>query len=203
MKYLALGESYTIGELLPAEENFPNQVYLALRGKGYDPMQPLIIAVTGWTTSELLEGIRAADLVERIGTDHDLVTLLIGVNNQYRGKDVEEYRSEFEELLLKAVRFAGNDKDRVIVLSIPDWGVTPFAEGRNRQEIAREIDSYNEVNKTVASKHHIYYIDITGWTREAARDPSLLTTDGLHPSGREYRRWAERIVARVEKVHPL
>ncbi len=203
MKYLAIGDSYTIGEQVPAEENFPNQVYLILRGQGYRMAQPRIIAVTGWTTDELEEGIKGADLVEKIETDQDLVTLLIGVNDQYRGRKVEEYHSAFEELLLKAVRFADNEKDRVIVLSIPDWGVTPFAEGRDREQIAKEIDQYNQVNKSVTEKHHIYYIDVTAWTREAAKDPSLLTSDGLHPSGKEYKRWAEKIAARAKKIHPL
>lgn len=203
MKYLAIGDSYTIGEQVAAEENFPNQVFRMLRDKGYGIAQPRIIATTGWTTDELEEGIRAAGIAGKIETDQDLVTLLIGVNNQYRGRDVEEYRKEFEDLLLQAVRFAGNNKERVIVLSIPDWGVTPFAGGRDREQIAREIDLYNAANKAVAEKHHIYYVDITPWTREAAKDVSLLTSDGLHPSGREYRRWAEKIVERVIRVYPL
>jgi lysophospholipase L1-like esterase len=197
MKYLALGDSYTIGEQVPAEENFPNQVYLQLRDRGVNISQPRIIAVTGWTTAELKEGIQAAGVAESISTDYDLVTLLIGVNNQYRGLSIEEYEKEFEELLAKSIHFAGDEASRVIVLSIPDWGVTPFAEGRDRALIRKEIDQFNSVNKTIAIKRGTYYIDITPWTREAGNDAGLLAPDRLHPSGREYRRWAGSITSLV------
>lgn len=199
MRYLALGDSYTIGEMVPAEQNFPNQVYRMLRDEGFDIFQPRIIATTGWTTDELEEGIQAAHVIEPVGTENDLVTLLIGVNNQYRNRDVNNYRDEFEEILMKAIRYSGNRKERVIILSIPDWGVTPFATGRDREMISAEIDAYNSANREIAERHHIYYIDITPWTREAATDPSLLSSDGLHPSGKEYKRWAKRIVAYVRK----
>lgn len=124
----------------------------------------------------------------------DFVTLLIGVNNQYRGRSVENYKPQFEELLRKAIRFAGNKADHVVVLSIPDWGVTPFANGRDKAQIATEIDAYNAANKQIAQQYQVHYIDITPWTREAANDNSLLAADGLHPSGKEYKRWAEKIV---------
>jgi lysophospholipase L1-like esterase len=202
MKYLALGDSYTIGEKIAAEENFPNQVYLMLREKNIDIMQPRIIAVTGWTTDELLEGIKASELVESIDTDNDLVTLLIGVNNQYRGRSAAEYENEFEVLLVRAIHFAQDDPGRVIVLSIPDWGITPFAEGRDRGQISREIDAFNAVNRRLAEKHHTYYIDITPWTRQAENDHGLLTTDKLHPSGREYHRWAKNITSLVLDKFP-
>ena len=197
MKYLALGDSYTIGEQVPAEENFPNQVYLLLRDRGVNISQPRIIAVTGWTTAELKEGIRAAGVAEPISTDYDLVTLLIGVNNQYRGLSIEEYEKEFEELLAKSIHFADDEAGRVIVLSIPDWGVTPFAEGRDRSLVRKEIDLFNSVNKTIAINRGTYYIDITSWTREAENDSGLLASDRLHPSGREYSRWAESIASLV------
>jgi lysophospholipase L1-like esterase len=118
---------------------------------------------------------------------------LIGVNNQYRGRPVNNYKIEFESLLKQAIKFAGGQADHVVVLSIPDWGITPFAKGRDNKKIAEEIDDYNSVNKKITSIHHVHYIDITPFTREAASDSSLLTTDGLHPSGKDYQRWAEKV----------
>ena len=124
-----------------------------------------------------------------------LFPCLIGVNNQYRGRSVDNYKPEFEELLKKAIHFAGDRADHVVVLSIPDWGVTPFANGRDRAQIAREIDAYNAANKQIAEQYDVQYIDITPWTREAATDTFIIAGDGLHPSGKEYKRWAEKIAA--------
>ena len=192
--YLALGDSYTIGESVAGFENFPSQVAGFMKG---DTMRviPRIIAKTGWTTDELESGLVTANSNDALRASYDFVSLLIGVNNQYRGRSVDNYRSEFEELLKKAIRFAGNRPDRVVVVSIPDWGITPFATGRDRNQIAREIDAYNAANRLIANQHNIHYIDITPWTREAATDLSLLAPDGLHPSGKEYRRWAQQIEA--------
>ncbi len=191
--YLALGDSYTIGEMVLAENNFPNQAARMMRNDNPGFLLERIIAKTGWTTDELEAGIVASSNDKPLLPSYDFVSLLIGVNNQYRGRSVESYRPEFEELLIKAVRYAGNRADRVVVLSIPDWGVTPFAEGRDREQIAREIDAYNEANRLIAERHHVHYINITPWTREAATDNSLLAADGLHPSAKEYKRWAEKI----------
>ncbi len=192
--YLALGDSYTIGEMVPPADNFPNQVVRIMNSDSV-PFEPArIIAKTGWTTDELDEGIKTADLESPLLPSYDFVTLLIGVNNQYRGRSVENYITEFEALLKKAIRFAGNKTEQVAILSIPDWGVTPFAEGRDRQQVAKEIDAYNEASKKVAERYHIYYINITPWTREATADNGLLAGDGLHPSGKEYQRWAEQVV---------
>lgn len=191
--YLALGDSYTIGEQVPPEDNFPNQVYRMMNNDSAPLQKPRIIATTGWTTDELDAGIRAAEAESPLQPSYDFVSLLIGVNNQYRGRSLENYREEFEALLLKAIRYAGNRPRRVVVLSIPDWGVTPFAEGRDRSRIAGEIDAYNQANKEIALRHHTYYIDITPGTREAAHDLSLLAADGLHPSGKAYRAWAAAV----------
>lgn len=191
--YLALGDSYTIGEMVPATENFPNQAATIMKSEGYNFKAARIIAKTGWTTDELENGIAAANSLEPISSNYDFVSLLIGVNNQYRGRSVANYRSEFEELLKKAIKYAGNRPGRVVVLSIPDWGVTPFAAGRDRAQIALEIDAYNAANKEIALRYNVHYIDITPWTREAASDNSLLASDGLHPSGKEYKRWAEAL----------
>ena len=191
--YLALGDSYTIGEKVPPQDNFPSQVVRILKNDTIGMMAARIIAQTGWTTDELEQGIITAHASDPLRPSYDFVSLLIGVNNQYRERSVDNYRPEFEELLRKAIRYAGNRPDRVVVLSIPDWGVTPFAAGRDRDRIAREIDAYNMVNKEVAASYNIYYIDITPWTREAATDNSLLAPDLLHPSSKEYKRWAEKI----------
>ena len=190
--YLALGDSYTIGEKVTADANFPNQVAALLKQETIS-YNVRIIARTGWTTDELETGIKNANLADPLRSSYDFVSLLIGVNNQYRGKSVESFKPGFEALLVQAIRYAGNRPERVVVLSIPDWGVTPFAEGRDREQIATEIDAYNGASRQIAVRYNIYYIDITAWTREAASDPGLLAEDGLHPSGREYGRWAERV----------
>lgn len=193
--YLALGDSYTIGERVAPEENFPNQVYNILTEKGIRISPPRIIAKTGWTTDELETGIIESGIVEPFTNSYDFVSLLIGVNNQYRGRSVEEYKTEFEGLLKKAILFTGGHHNRVVVLSIPDWGVTPFAKDRDSKQIAFEIDKYNAASKQMAEEYNIYYIDITPSTRKAADDLSLLASDGLHPSGKEYRKWAEKVAA--------
>lgn len=198
--YLALGDSYTIGEQVPPEDNFPNQVMKLSVKENINIDYPRIIAKTGWTTDELEEGIGNADDEMPLKKQYDFVSLLIGVNNQYRGRSVENYKTEFEALLQGAIRFAGNRPERVVVLSIPDWGVTPFATGRDREQIAKEIDEYNAAKRDIAFRYHLYYIDITPGTREAAHDPSLLAADGLHPSGKEYNRWARQVAERFKSV---
>ncbi len=193
--YLALGDSYTIGEMVAPPDNFPSQVYTMLRNQNVAIQAPRIIAKTGWTTDELETGIVNANTISPLAESYDFVSLLIGVNNQYRGRSVDNYKPEFEELLRKAIRYAGDKADHVIVLSIPDWGVTPFANGRDRAQIAAEIDAYNAASKQIAEQYNVHYIDITPWTREATADHSLLAGDGLHPSGKEYKRWAEKVAA--------
>jgi lysophospholipase L1-like esterase len=187
--YLALGDSYTIGESLPLHESFPYQAVQQLRKKGHAFHAPEIVAKTGWTTAELAEHL----IHTQLNHLYDFVTLLIGVNNQYRGLGSDDYASDFEFLLKKALHFAGEKTDHVIVLSIPDWGVTPFAEGRDRKQIASEIDGFNSINKTISEKFSCQYIDITPGTREAANEEALLAADKLHPSGKEYERWAVNV----------
>lgn len=187
--YLALGDSYTIGESLPLEDNFPHQTVYLLRKKGIPITDPEIVAKTGWTTDELMDAISKSALKNK----YDFVSLLIGVNNQYRGRDTANYQKEFEQLLLQAIHFAGDKPQHVFVLSIPDWGATPFAEGRDRVKIASEIDHFNIVNKSAAEEHKVNYIEITAGTREAEHDLSLVAEDKLHPSKKEYGRWAERL----------
>jgi lysophospholipase L1-like esterase len=196
ISYLALGDSYTIGEGVPVYESYPYQAVQMLRKKGYNLQAPEIVAKTGWTTGELQAYINSTKFLPI----YDVVTLLIGVNNQYRGKSPEEYADEFESLLKQAIAFAGNDNKRVAVLSIPDWGATPFAEGRDRAKITAEIDAFNAVNRKITGKYKVQYIDITPGTRMAAQDPSLVTKDKLHPSGKEYTKWAEKVAKFVTMI---
>jgi lysophospholipase L1-like esterase len=194
--YLALGDSYTIGEAVPAAESFPHQTAAILRKEGPEIADPLIIAQTGWTTDELAEAIRDHNLQETFS----IVTLLIGVNNQYRGRPLDNYREEFASLLDQAILFANGHPRHVVVLSIPDWGVTPFAEGRDRQQIANEIDAYNAAAQEIALAHKCAWLDITDSTRLNGQKAECLAEDGLHPSGSEYAVWAERLAPVLEKM---
>ncbi|HYF30169.1 MAG TPA: SGNH/GDSL hydrolase family protein [Chitinophagaceae bacterium] len=191
--YLALGDSYTIGEGVPLHESFPYQAVQMLRKAGKRFHAPEIIAKTGWTTDELSAAIAQTALQPT----YDLVTLLIGVNNQYRGRSIEEYAVQFDELLQQAITFAGNQPGHVVVLSIPDWGATPFAADRDPQKIATAIDAFNMINKTISNNYKVHYLDITPGTRTSASDESMLAPDKLHPSGKEYKRWAENLATTV------
>ncbi len=183
--YLALGDSYTIGHDVPEKDRYPVQLTDSLQSKGIVIEKLQIIARTGWTTDELSEAMDETEL----DAEYDLVTLLIGVNNQYRGRTTENYRSEFMALLTRAIKLAGGDPGKVIVLSIPDWGVTPFAQDRDREKIALEIDAYNLVNMQQSAKAGVHYVDVTPVSREAASRNELLASDGLHPSGLMYNDW--------------
>ena len=188
IRFLALGDSYTIGESVPEEERWPNQLAKLLAKQGIES-DVTIIARTSWTTDELWRGIQA----QEIEPPYDLVSLLIGVNNQYRGYDVQEYREQFVFLLNHAIEYAGGDPNRVIVLSIPDWGVTPFASDRDPEQIARGIDQFNLVNREESENAGVHYVDVTPFSREAANDTALTAYDGLHPSGQMYAQWAELV----------
>lgn len=189
MRHLALGDSYTIGEGVSEEDRWPVQLARLLGGKGI-AIEPTIIARTGWTTAELQVGIDEA----RLRPAYDLVSLLIGVNNQYRGLSQEEYQREFVSLLELSIRLAGNAPGRVLVLSIPDWSVTPFADGQDRRQIAGEIASFNLINRYESERLGTHYLDVTPISREASDDPALIAEDGLHPSGKMYARWAEQVL---------
>ena len=187
--YLALGDSYTIGEQVAFAENFPNQTVQLLRKTGFAFYAPEIIAKTGWTTDELIDAIENTITLET----YDIVSLLIGVNNQYRGRSAEQYKIEFEDLLMRAIKFAGNNASRVFVLSIPDWGVPPFASERDSGQIAAEIDAYNLVCETTAALHSANFINITTSQRVDGIKTEFLAPDGLHPSGMEYKKWADKL----------
>ena len=189
LTYLALGDSYTIGEGVPLHESFPYQTVQLLRKEGLDVNAAEIVAKTGWTTDELESNIAKTHFKKT----YDFVSLLIGVNNQYRGRSIDEYAFQFEELLKKSIKFAGNKHENVFVISIPDWGATPFAEGRDRKKIASEIDAFNSINKKISEHFKVSYIEITNGSREALNNGLLVTKDKLHPSALEYKKWAEKL----------
>ena len=194
--YLALGDSYTIGEQVPFAENFPNQTVQILRRSGLAFYAAEIIAKTGWTTDELSNAIENTTTLE----NYDIVSLLIGVNNQYRGRSATEFKIEFEHLLQKAIQFSGNRPYRVVVLSIPDWGVTPFAEDRDRKQVAEEIDVYNDICKKSAAAFKANFINITISQRDDGNKTAFLAPDGLHPSGKEYKKWAAELADAILKA---
>ena len=195
LRYLALGDSYTIGEAVPAEARWPAVLVEQLRRAGVAINDPRIVAVTGWTTDELAQGMDAAVLA----LPYDLVTLQIGVNNQYRGRSAEDYRSEFASLLARAIALAGNRPERVVAVSIPDWGVTRFAREQERDPaaIAAALDAFNAIAHAQAHRAGAHFVDITPVSR---RHPELLADDGLHPSAAQYALWVEAILPVVRKA---
>lgn len=198
--YLALGDSYTIGEQVPVADSFPYQTVQLLRKEDLRKENekhvfatPEIIAKTGWTTDELIEAIGQTIFLPK----YDIVTLLIGVNNQYRGRLVDEFETEFKVLLQMAIQFAGGLANNVYVLSIPDWGVTPFAKDRDSRTIASKIDAYNNVCEKNAAAFKTNFINITDDQRKDNNDPEFLASDGLHPSGLEYKKWATKLSQKI------
>lgn len=194
--FLALGDSYTIGEQVLLSDAFPYQTVQLLRSSlhGHIPMAaPEVVAKTGFTTDELLSFMGQRAFLP----EYDVVSLLIGVNNQYRGRPVAEFKADFYVLLQKAILLAGGNALHVFVLSIPDWGATPFAAGKDTQQIADEIDSYNEVCKTLAGDSNCVYIDITNSQRADSQHKEFLAADELHPSGHEYAKWSEKLASAI------
>jgi lysophospholipase L1-like esterase len=187
--YLALGDSYTIGESIPVKERWPHQLARLLETEGIQT-EVKIIARTGWTVDELWQGIQADSSQ---GT-YNLVTLLIGVNDQYRGYSVNGYHEDFRFILSRTIEYASGNPNKVIVLSIPDWGFTPFAADRNRKLISRQIDEFNAVNLDETRNAGAHYVDVTEISRMAMDDSALIAADGLHPSGKMYTLWAEKIL---------
>lgn len=188
--YLALGDSYTIGESVRTSERWPMQLAQEIRQHGIEIGEPVIVAQTGWTTNELAAGIDRAEL----NPTYDLVSFLIGVNNQFRGLDPETYRQEFQQLLERAITFAHGKPEQVIVLSIPDWGATPFAANRDPKAIATAIDHFNTINEVEATKRGAHYINVTDISRQTRHTPGLVAEDGLHPSGAMYQAWVRRVL---------
>jgi len=194
--YLALGDSYTIGESVDTHQRWPVQLAAQLKQKGIKISDPRIIAKTGWTTDELLDSLNNTE----ISPDYDLVSLLIGVNNQYRGYNIKQYQKEFGTLLEKAINFAGGDTTNVFVVSIPDYGVTPFGQQKEPEKIAAELNRYNALAKNICKKYGISFIDITGISRQALEDESLIANDQLHPSAKMYSLWVQKMLPTVHKI---
>jgi lysophospholipase L1-like esterase len=195
VRVLALGDSYTIGESVGAGDRWPVRLAAMMRTRGIRVAEPVIVARTGWTTDELAAGIDAAQPRGAF----DLVTLLIGVNNQYRGRSSEEYRAQFRALLARAIAFADSRPSRVVVMSIPDWGVTPFGRksGRDIGRIAAEIDAFNAIAGDEAARAGARFVDITPESRQAATDSGLVAGDGLHPSAKMYEAWTRLVLPSV------
>jgi lysophospholipase L1-like esterase len=192
---LSLGDSYTIGEGVLLSAAYPYQTVRMLRHLGYPFAAPEIIARTGWTTDELADAIAGTKFLPA----YDFVSLLIGVNNQYRGRSCEEYSIQFGALLRQAIGFAGGRTRHVFVLSIPDWGVSPFAADRDRDVIAQEIDEFNAVAGDLCQQHQVAFIDITPYSRGPA---VTFTADGLHPSEGQYRFWAQQLTEKIARQLP-
>jgi lysophospholipase L1-like esterase len=197
--YLALGDSYTIGTSVNADESYPIQLANAMNLAGFSTPVPTIIAMDGWTTDVLIHAIISSNIASN---KYQVVTLLIGVNDQYEQLPKENYRTNFIQLLHTAINFAGGDSTRVFVLSIPDYGVTPFANGMDNI-IGPQIDAFNAINKQESSNAGVNYLDLTGISREAANDATLIASDGLHPSYKMYKLWIDQlapmVIARMEK----
>ncbi len=192
--HLALGDSYTIGEAVNVDERWPVQLAHRLR-KDSIKIDPVIVATTGWTTDELMSGIVKAD----VEGPYDFVSLLIGVNNQYRGYPIDQYEKEFKELLDQAIQFADGNPYNVMVVSIPDYGVTPFAKKKmlDPEKIAKELDNYNAIAEKISKLRDVKFINITQGSRKAADNPSLIASDGLHPSGKMYKMWVDQMYDHV------
>lgn len=187
--YLALGDSYTIGEQVLLSESFPYQTVQLLRKKNLSFFAPEIIAKTGWTTDELQSEIDSKSFLDK----YDFVSLLIGVNNQYRGRNLEEYKLQFAQLLQKAIGFTSNNVKHVFVLSIPDWSITPFAKDKEIEKIATEIDLYNNACKEISEAKGCQFIEITAQQKIESNDPKMIAEDNLHPSALEYAKWAKKL----------
>jgi len=200
LRYLALGDSYTIGERVPEKDRWSNQLVGMIESSPqFDKSKHVevdIIARTGWTVDELWDGIQANPPTGK----YDLVTLLIGVNDQYRGYPVDGYREDFRFMLGKAIEYAGGDPKRVIVLSIPDWGYTPFAASQDIEPISLQIDEFNAVNLEETQSAGAYYVDVTTISRMGLDDFELIAPDRLHPSGKMYTLWAEKTLPFALKI---
>ncbi len=194
--YLALGDSYTIGQSVEESERWPVQLLSDLKKTNTSLETVKIIAQTGWRTDQLQRAINESDLLAPYG----LVSLLIGVNNQYQGSSAENFRPEFVELLERAISLSGNDKNRVFVVSIPDWGYTPFGSNFDREKVSSEIDQFNQVIKEEADLRQVRYFDVTTISRLALNDNSLTAADNLHPSGKMYTLWVEEIMKTLSEV---
>lgn len=188
ISYLALGDSYTIGTSVDMADRWPIQLAREMAVDSITVTNQRIIATNGWTTSELQAGIDTAN----VDAEYDLVSLLIGVNNQFRGQPLSTYQTEFEELLQQAIGFAGGDSTKVFVVSIPDYAFTPFGAGRS--EISDGVAAFNAAAKTITEGYGIPFLNITPISQQGLDDSELVATDNLHPSGKQYARWVDEVL---------
>ena len=194
--FLALGDSYTIGQSVPEAQRFPSQTAAILQQQGWRISSPVYIAQTGWTTADLQAAIASRNLAP----GYDVVTLLIGVNDQYRRMDTAGYARRFEELLQKAISLARDKKSNVFVVSIPDYSATPFVPAPDKARVSMEVDAFNQINRRITEAFGVSYTDITPGSRDASTNSSLVASDGLHPSGLEYKKWAELLAPKIKAV---
>lgn len=194
--YLALGDSYTIGESIELQNSFPYQTVQLLRKQGYDFTAPEIIAKTGWTAEELGNAISLYSFSPK----YDFVSLLTGVNNQYRGQDIILYKEQFETLLKKALELVGGKKEHLFILSIPDYSTTPFARLKEVEKISKEIDEFNKLNRALSIQYKIPYIDINESSEPTKDQHDLVAADGLHPSAEAYAKWAKKLAEAIGKL---
>lgn len=194
LSYLALGDSYTIGTGVPESDRFPVQLQARLNNDGFNLPILKIIATNGWTTGNLLGATN--NFVP--DSAYSMVSLLIGVNNQFQGRPVQEYTDHFAQLLERAIGYAGSDTTRVFVISIPDYGVTPFGQSMNPSLIAEQIDAFNQINSDITAAYGVTYCYITDISRTAENNPSLIAPDNLHPSGIQYALWIDSFYAQVK-----
>jgi len=196
VRFLALGDSYTIGQSVPPAQRWPRQFLDSLVVRGFTEETLKIIATTGWRTDDLLNAIAQQPSTQ----PYTLVSLLIGVNNQYQNRPISQYYSEFPRLLDSAIHLAGGNPDRVFVVSIPDYAFTPYGQNANPSQITSGINQYNEINRSIANQRGIAYFDITGISRQGVAEPLLVASDGLHPSGLQYTRWVSKILDKVDSL---
>ncbi|HSK13501.1 MAG TPA: SGNH/GDSL hydrolase family protein [Phnomibacter sp.] len=194
---LCLGDSYTIGEGVPLHQSFPYKTVQMLRKEGFGFHAPEVVAQTGWTSFELADHL----IHQELEANYDFVTLLIGVNDQYRDREMEDFADDFEFLLKKAIGLCVAHEKQVFAISIPDWGVTPFAKGKNTGKIAEQIDSFNSTASLLAAKYNVAWLDITTDHRKVGHEPENLVADKLHPSATIHQAWAqllkESIISRI------
>jgi len=193
VSYLALGDSYTYGLGVSQNQSYPYQLDSLLSQNEYKPANPLVIAHFGWTSADLLAGLAAANLTQRF----DIITILIGVNDQNKGVNSETFRSNLDQLIINAVILAKGYSSRVFVISIPDWSVTPFAANMDKAQIAAAVQLFNTINQAEAGKFKVNYIDITALSKLMTDDPTLVSSDGLHPSAKMYNLWVSQFYGKI------
>jgi lysophospholipase L1-like esterase len=203
MTYLALGDSYTVGEAVPLENSWPHKLVYQLQSDGFDVQEPKIIAITGWRTDELIAAVK--DQKKDLDKHYDIVSLLIGVNNQYQKKNISKYKREFKKLIKIGLSKSKYGAEGVFIVSIPDYGVSDFAKEEKLEHVAKEVAKYNKVAAKIAMKYGITFYDITPVSKTTEGDQSMFAEDKLHPSAKQYQLWLdifyEEVKAKLAKLN--